>query len=509
MTPNNSSDKMAKIVSLCKRRGFVFQSSEIYGGLKSSYDYGHLGVELKRNIASQWWSHMVHGRDNIYGLDAAIMMHSDVWKASGHLANFSDPLVDCLNCGARFRADKAPKKEPGSTIEYGRFDAQRKKAKPAQAQVAPCGYICPQCGSPFLSSERQFNGMFRSTLGPIDPIRDFFDRHDVSQMSKDELLEKINGALSSSAIYLRPETAQAMFVQFLNLCQTTSAKIPMGVAQIGKSFRNEIIVEHFIFRSCEFEQMEMEFFCEPGTQRKWLDYWKDARLKWHQKYSNYPEHYRLRQHDPDELAHYSDCCYDVEYLYPWGWDEIEGVASRTDYDLKKHRDASGAKLTYFDPQKEDPQTGKKGWRYVPYVVEPAAGLTRIFLSVLLDAYHEEVLVDDKGQEKTRVVLKIHPTLAPLKAAILPLLRKDGQPEKAADIAKQFRKRGIHVSYDEVSSIGKRYAKHDEIGTPYCLTVDGQSLVDDSITVRYRDTTKQERIPISEIFERLTFNESLV
>ncbi|MFK7827816.1 MAG: glycine--tRNA ligase [Oligoflexales bacterium] len=486
---------MNKIVSLCKRRGFVFQSSEIYGGLKSSYDYGPLGVELKRNIAQEWWRNMVYERDNVVGIDASILMHTDVWKASGHLASFSDPLVDCKNCKERFRADKAPKHEPGTMIKY--VLGGKPKGEKLEKAVGPQGYVCPQCSSPDMSDEREFRGMFRTTMGPVDPMGDFVEDVFDKDLSKEEFKKKLSAYCEQSAAYLRPETAQAMFVQFLNVQQTTSAKVPFGIAQQGKSFRNEIIVEHFIFRSCEFEQMEMEFFCEPGTEDEWLSYWKNQRMSWYQNYANHPEKFRLRAHEADELAHYSSACYDIEYRYPWGWDELEGVASRTDYDLKKHAEASGTKLSYFDPNKTDPKTNKKGWRYVPYVIEPAAGLTRTLLCYLLDAYQEENSVDAKGKQKTRVVLKLHPKLAPFKAAILPLVKKEGQPEKAQEISKKFRDLGVNVSYDENQSIGKRYAKHDEIGTPFCITVDNESLENQSVTVRDRDTTEQQRVPIEE------------
>ena len=491
-------DLMAKIVSLCKRRGFVFQSSEIYGGLKSSYDYGPLGTELKRNIAQEWWRNMVYERANIVGLDASVLMHTDVWRASGHLTSFSDPLVDCLNCKERFRADKAPAMEPGTPVEY------RIGGKPAgglkYSVVGERGYVCIRCGSPELSGERDFRCMFRTTMGPVDPLGDFVDEVWGGNLSKEDFRKKLAEYSEQSAAYLRPETAQAMFVQFLNVQQTSSAKVPFGIAQQGKSFRNEIVVEHFIFRSCEFEQMEMEFFCEPGTQKEWLDYWKEERLNWHRKYAIHPEKYRLRRHEPDELAHYSDDCYDIEYEYPWGWDELEGVASRTDYDLKKHAEASGAKLSYFDPDKVDPVTGKRGWRYIPYVIEPAAGLTRTLLCCLLDAYTEEVSKDARGRDKVRVVLRLHPRLAPYKAAILPLVKKDGQPELAQEIVRKFQKAGISVSYDENQSVGKRYARHDEIGTPYCLTVDHGSLSDRQVTIRDRDTTIQQRIPVDRALE---------
>ena len=487
-------DLMTKIVSLCKRRGFVFQSSEIYGGLKSSYDYGPLGVELKRNIASEWWRDTVYERENVVGMDGSIMMHSDVWKSSGHLEGFSDPLVDCKNCKERFRADKQPTVEPGTKISWKKGGI--KKGEVIEGEVGKAGYVCPNCGSSDLSEERQFNGMFRTGIGAVDPLMEFANEVEGKNLSKKELLNLLNEKVKSICLSKDLETAQAMFVQFTNVQQTTSQKIPFGIAQIGKAFRNEIVVEHFIFRSLEFEQMELEFFCEPGTEGEWITYWKNARLNWYKKYANKPDNFVLRQHDEDELAHYSNECYDIEYNYPWGFDELEGVASRTDYD-PKHQKGSGSKLSYFDQNKEDPNTGKKGWRYVPYVIEPSAGLTRATLCFLLDAYDEEKSTDAKGNEKTRVVLRLHPRLAPFKAAILPLMKKDGHPEKARALQSLFRSYGINVSYDDNQSIGKRYAKHDEIGTPYCLTVDNQTLEDDTVTIRDRDTTDQQRIPISE------------
>ena len=488
-----SNDLMQKVTSLCKRRGFVFQSSEIYGGLKSCYDYGPLGVELKRNIANEWWRSMVYEREDVVGIDASIIMHPKVWQTSGHLGGFSDPLVDCHNCKERFRADKAPTAEPGSTITY--FAGGKSSGEKLTAQVAECGYVCPNCQCPKLSDERQFNLMFQTQLGPVDPLGDAIKSIAGKSLSETEIREKLQNAVGSSAVYLRPETAQAMFVQFLNVQQSMSMKVPFGIAQIGKSFRNEIITEHFIFRSCEFEQMEMEFFCEPGTEGEWMSHWKDNRIAWYRTFANQGENFRLRAHEEDELAHYSNECYDVEYQYPWGWDELEGIASRTNYDLSKHAEATGAKLSYFDQTKPDPDTGKMGWRYTPYVIEPAAGLTRSVLCFLIDAYCEETGVDADGKEKRRTVLKLHPKLAPYKAAILPLVKKDGHPEKAQALAKEFQKVGINVSYDDKQSIGKRYAKHDEIGTPYCITVDGQTLEDQTVTVRNRDNAEQERIAI--------------
>ncbi len=494
----DNQDIMGKIVSLCKRRGFIFQSSEIYGGLKSCYDYGPLGTELKRNIAAAWWSSMCYERDDIVGIDASIMMHPKVWETSGHLAGFSDPLVDCLNCKERFRADKAPTKDPGTPVEYhigGKSSGQK-----AKAPVGECGYVCPNCGCPKLSDERNFNLMFRTSIGPVDPLDELARALENKTLPAAEIRKLVDEANKRTAVYLRPETAQAMFVQFLNVQQSMSMKIPFGIAQVGKSFRNEIVTEHFIFRSCEFEQMEMEFFCEPGSQSEWMEHWRHARMNWYHQYANQKNKFRFRKHDDDELAHYSDECFDIEYLYPWGWGELEGIASRTDYDLTKHAAASGVKLSYFDQQKNDPATGKAGWRYTPYVIEPAAGLTRSVLCFLADAYTEEQGVDADGQTKTRVLLKLHPKLAPYKAAVLPLVKKDGQPELAEKIVAAFRRRGVNVSYDDKQSIGKRYARHDEIGTPYCMTIDPESLNSQTVTIRDRDTATQDRLPIDKAIE---------
>ena len=491
----SSADLLNKLVSLCKRRGFIFQSSEIYGGLKSAYDYGPLGVEFKRNLADEWWSFMVKQRENVVGIDASIMMHPKVWEASGHLAGFSDPLVDCKNCKERFRADKAPRADVGSSVEF--HTGGRKNGELKTGTVEERGYICPVCGCPELSEERQFNLMFRTAIGPVDPIDALINEIKDSDASHSELRKTAEEILKPSAVHLRPETAQAMFVQFLNVQQSLSIKVPFGIAQIGKSFRNEITTEKFIFRTCEFEQMEMEFFCEPGTEDEWLTYWKEERMKWWQSFANNPDKFRFRQHEQDELAHYASDCYDVDYEYPWGWDELEGIASRTDYDLKKHAETSGQKLSYFDQQKQDPETGKNGWRYTPYVIEPAAGLTRGVLAYLLDAYTEETGKDADGKEKSRVLLKIHPRLAPYKAAVLPLVKKDGLPDVARKIVDEFFGAGVNARYDEQQSIGKRYARHDEVGTPYCLTVDHQTLEDETVTIRDRDTTEQERIPVKE------------
>ncbi|MGH1346547.1 MAG: glycine--tRNA ligase [Nannocystales bacterium] len=518
----STDDRMQKIVSLCKRRGFVFQSSEIYGGLRSAYDYGPMGVELKRNLMNEWWRSMVHSREDIVGLDASIIMHSDVWKNSGHLANFSDPLVDCKVCGERFRADKAPKAEPGSPIVMTMADKGRAKAALEKVQalhdgapedikrdgktlvgavVAERGYVCTNCGSPFLSEERQFNLMFRTSLGPVDPVAAVIDTVKAAVAAGDDekaVRAKVEATMDDSSVYLRPETAQAMFVNFLNVQQSTGMKVPFGIAQMGKSFRNEVKVEHFIFRSCEFEQMEMEYFVEPGKGPEMLHYWKDTRLNWWKSLGIREENLRLREHEKDEQAHYSDGCYDVEYAFPWGWDELEGVASRTDYDLNAHTNGSGKKLQYFDPQKQDPQTGKNGWRYMPHVIEPAAGATRGLLAVLCDAYDEEP--GDADGKGARTVLRLHPRLAPIKVAVLPLVKKDGMPELAREIVQKFYAAGINAKLDEQHAIGKRYARHDEIGTPYAITVDNDTLQDGSVTLRMRDDRSQKRIPLTTAVE---------
>jgi glycyl-tRNA synthetase len=516
---------MQKIVSLCKRRGFVFQSSEIYGGLKSAYDYGPMGVELKRNLMNEWWTFTVTSREDVVGLESSIIMHPDVWRASGHVGNFNDPLVDCLVCQERFRADKAPVTEDGAdtTIAFadkgraklafdkiktlltdenstGRASGELKRdgMTITGTKAKDRGYVCPNCGAPFLSKERNFNGMFRSSLGPTDPMGGVITalKKGVEEGKSDEELRKLaDEALSKSAVYLRPETAQGMFVQFQNVQQSQSIKVPFGIAQMGKSFRNEITIEHFIFRSCEFEQMEMEFFCEPGKGPETLEYWKQQRQIWWESLGLKKEHLRFRKHDEDELAHYSDGCFDVEYQFPWGWDELEGIASRTDYDLNAHMTGSGKKLHYFDPEAIDPETGKKGWRYIPHVVEPAAGATRGVLAVLCDAFEEEL--DEEGQV-ARTVLRLHPRLAPYKVGILPLVKKDDHlVARARAIAARFLEAGIAAKYDEQHTIGKRYARHDEIGTPYCLTIDAESLEDNSVTIRYRDDKRQERIPVAE------------
>ena len=505
-----SDDQMQKIVSLCKRRGFVFQSSDIYGGLRSAYDYGPLGVELKRNIAQEWWRRMVHEREDVVGLDASIIMHPKVWEASGHLSGFSDPLVDCKVCKSRFRADHAPELAEGEPAPITMPDKGKAKASLIQineqfgvevtrskktlsgAVAGDRGYVCPTCGSPFMSEERQFNLMFRTSLGPVDPlgrIATAIESGDLGDLDGRDLRAKLTALAAESAVYLRPETAQGMFVQFMNIQRSMALKIPFGVAQQGRSFRNEITTEHFIFRSCEFDQMEMEFFVEPGTDEEWAEYWTNERMNWWKRYSNDPERFRLRPHEPSELAHYAKGCSDIEYLYPWGWGELEGIANRTDYDLVKHAQASKTKIEYFDQEKDK--------KYVPFVIEPAAGLTRGLLVYLLDAYTEETVTDAKGKEDTRVVMRFHPRLAPVKVAVLPLVKKNGMPEKAREIVEAFLAKGINAKFDQQHAIGRRYRRHDEIGTPWCLTVDGDTLEDGTITIRDRDTMKQRRISVTD------------
>jgi glycyl-tRNA synthetase len=424
---------MEKIVALSKRRGFIFASSEIYGGLGSTYDYGHYGVLLKTNVKNEWWRAMLQERDDIVALDSAILQHPRTWEASGHLAGFTDPMVDCRACGQRFRADhlqdlqcpQKPSRHPGEG---------------------------PDCD---LTEARDFNLMFETTMGPV----------------KD----------SGATVYLRPETAQGIFVNFKNVLQFSRKKPPFGIAQVGKSFRNEITPGNFIFRTREFEQMEMEFFVPPDEAERWYEHWKQARYDWYEQLGIRSDHLRLREHDPDELSHYSSATADVEYLFPIGWSELEGIANRGDFDLTQHATYSGEKLEYFDPQTKE--------RYVPHVIEPAAGADRATLAFLVDAYDEEEV---DGEQRT--VLKLHPRLAPVKVAVLPLVRKDGQPEVAREVYAALRGR-MQSEYDEGGSIGKRYRRQDEIGTPFCVTIDHQTLEDRTVTVRDRDTLAQERVAI--------------
>src|SRR5690242_6646109 len=424
---------MDKIVSLSKRRGFVFPSSEIYGGLGSSYDYGHYGVLLKNNVKNQWWRAMLQERDDIVALDSAIIQHPRTWAASGHLAGFTDPLVDCRTCKLRFRADKLedaacgrkPSKHPGET---------------------------PDCD---LTEARDFNLMFETTVGPVQE--------------------------EGSTVYLRPETAQGIFLNFKNYLQFSRKKPPFGIAQIGKSFRNEITPGNFIFRTREFEQMEMEFFVPPGEVQQWFEHWLAERRDWWLRLGIREDHLRLRPHDADELSHYSSATSDVEYLFPIGWQELEGIANRGDFDLTQHAKHSGQKLEYVD--------SATGERYVPHVVEPSAGSDRAMLAFLVEAYDE-----DEIEGETRTVLRLHPQLAPVKVAVLPLVRKDGQPELAREVYQELRQR-MQAEYDEGGAIGRRYRRQDEIGTPWAVTIDHQSLEDRTVTLRDRDSLAQIRLPI--------------
>jgi len=428
---------MEKLVSLAKRRGFVFQSSEIYGGLGSVWDYGPLGVELKKNIKERWWRSMVHERDDIEGLDAAILMHPKVWEASGHVAGFTDPLVDCRQCKNRFRAD-----DPRLKGTPGTPDAR-----------------CPVCGNKgTLTVPRQFNLMFKTFMGPVEE--------------------------SAAVVYLRPETAQGIYVNYLNVQQSSRQKVPFGIAQVGKAFRNEITPGNFTFRTREFEQMEMQFFVKPGEDGTWFEYWKAERMKWVQGLGIRPEKLRFHQHGKDELAHYAKDAYDIQYEFPFGWQEFEGIHNRTDFDLSRHQEYSGKKLDYLDPATNE--------KFVPYVVETSAGADRTTLVALVDAYHEEEV-----EGETRVVLKLHPALAPLKAAVFPLVNKDGMPELARRVFDDLR-RSLKVFYDDGGSIGRRYRRQDEAGTPYGITIDGQSVQDQTVTVRDRDTLKQDRVAAAQL-----------
>jgi glycyl-tRNA synthetase len=435
---------MDKIVSLSKRRGFVFPASEIYGGQASCWDYGPLGVELKRNVKDAWWRSMVHRRADIVGLDSAILQHPRVWEASGHVATFSDPMVDCKECKARFRADKIDDSECGSRAYKGR--AARK---------------CADAGN--FTEPRAFNLMFKTHMGPVED--------------------------SAAVCYLRPETAQGIFINFMNVLNSSRVKPPFGIAQVGKSFRNEITPGNFIFRTREFEQMEMEYFCPPDQWEKWYQYWVQTRHDWYVEMGVKKDNLRLRQHAKEDLAHYSNACTDVEYLFPFGWGELEGIASRTDFDLKQHEQFSGKDMKYFDPESKV--------HYHPYVIEPAAGCDRATLVFMVDAFAEEVV-----EGETRTVMRFHPRLAPIKAAILPLVKKEGMPEMAEKIELELRER-FQVAYDESGAVGRRYRRQDEIGTPFCITIDGESVQNGSVTLRERDSMKQERVAAASLAELLT------
>jgi glycyl-tRNA synthetase len=435
MPASTQPDVMDKLVSLCKRRGFIFQSSEIYGGTGSVWDYGPLGVELKKNIKDAWWRSMVRVRDDVVGLDAAILMHPRVWEASGHVAGFTDPLVDCRTCKGRFRADK---------LDDARC-LQKPSKRPGEAE---------QCQ---LTEPRLFNLMFKTFMGPVEE--------------------------SAATVYLRPETAQGIFVNFLNVQQSTRQKVPFGIAQIGKAFRNEITPGNFIFRTREFEQMEMQFFVEPGTDMEWFERWKAERMAWHVGLGLAPERLNYHQHAGAELAHYARAAFDIEFDFggTLGFQEIEGIHNRGDFDLSRHQEYSNKKLEYFD------QPNNK--RYLPYVIETSVGADRTTLAALVNAYREETV---EGEEEGRTVLRLHPVLAPIKAAVFALTKKEGMPEMAHRIAGDLRQH-FPVDYDETGSIGKRYRRQDEVGTPFCITVDGDSVKDGTVTVRDRDTLKQDRV----------------
>jgi glycyl-tRNA synthetase len=431
------------IVNLAKRRGIAFQSSEIYGGLRSTYDYGPLGVELKDNVKRAWWRAMVQLREDVVGLDASILMHPRVWEASGHVESFTDPLIECMNCHHRFRADHLP--DPP---------------------------VCPDCGNRQFTDARNFNLMFKTYAGPVEDA----------------------GAL----VWLRPETAQGIFVDFLQVMASSRKKIPFGIAQRGKSFRNEITPGNFIFRTREFEQMEMEYFVKPGTDEETHQYWIDERFDWYLRLGIRRERLRLREHGADELSFYSKRTVDIEYEFPWGWAELEGIANRGDYDLSQHAKFSGQDLSYFDQESQE--------RYVPYVIEPAAGADRCLLAFLVDAYREEEVTTASGKVERRTVLALHKDLAPYKAAVLPLSRHENLVPLAKEVASLLRPRFM-IDYDDAGSIGRRYRRQDEIGTPYAVTVDFDSLEDNAVTVRDRDTMAQDRIPIAELVAYL--NERLV
>ena len=427
-----TNDLMDKLVSLCKRRGYIFQSSEIYGGTGSVWDYGPLGVELKRNVKDLWWRAMVHMRDDVEGLDAAILMHPRTWEASGHVEGFTDPLVECGNCHRRFRAD-LPEVETGQ---------------------------CPSCGTRDTFGEaRQFNLMFKTFMGPVEE--------------------------EASVVYLRPETAQGIFVNFQNVQTTSRQRVPFGIAQIGKAFRNEITPGNFIFRTREFEQAEMQFFVEPGTDDEWFERWKSERMAFHRDLGLDGARLRFHAHGADELAHYAKAAFDIEYEFPFGWKEFEGIHNRTDFDLSRHQEYSGKRMEYIEPG--------GGKRFIPYVIETSMGVDRTLLVVLADAYREEEV---DGEE--RVVLGLHPDLAPTKAAIFPLVKKDGLPEIARKLADDLRAAAIPSFYDEAGAIGRRYRRQDETGTPYCVTVDGETTEADTVTIRERDSMEQVRVGLGQV-----------
>ncbi len=522
----SSNELMDKLVALCKRRGFIFQSSEIYGGIGGFWDYGPLGVELKRNIKNAWWEDIVRKHDNIVGLDCSIIMNPRVWVASGHVGGFSDPMVDCKQCKARFREDQlcavrfvggnnsvlheacvegawgegeqaalAILEATANSKIRRRVEQARKAGKlsidgPFTPADRPGQCKCPKCGGE-LTEAREFNLMLQTHVGAMQG--------------------------SSSLAYLRPETAQGIFANYKNVLDTGRMKLPFGIAQIGKSFRNEINPRNFTFRSREFEQMELEFFCHSNEAEKWYEYWRDARFQWYVDHGLQSSRLRLRNHEPDEMAHYAKSCADVEYEFPFGVSELEGIANRTDFDLKAHQEHSGRDLTYFDDEawerdgdkfsaenfdgdkkaaQQAAKQAKQGppYRFTPHVIEPSGGVDRAMLAFLCEAYCEDEAPDENGVMQKRVVMKLHPRLAPIKAAVFPLVKKDNMPEIARKICDELKAAGISSFYDQTGAVGRRYRRQDEVGTPFCITVDGQTLEDQTVTVRDRDTLAQERIP---------------
>ena len=505
---------MDKLVSLCKRRGFIFPSSEIYGGLNGCWDYGPLGVELKRNIKAAWWDDMIGHHDqttapdgapaafDMVGLDCSILMNPAVWEASGHVGGFNDPMVDCRETKTRYRADQLVvfRMKPVEKTESGAAANETLFASPGEAGITPDADLIAPHRKRIKALTRR-GGEYRLT--PIaDALLDDDLRAKVFSPGAGEpgtltaprafnLMFKTHvGALEdhSNVAYLRPETAQGIFVNFKNICDTARVRVPFGIGQIGKAFRNEINPRNFTFRSREFEQMEIEFFCRAAEAEEWYRYWRDRRFLWYLNLGLSPEKLRLREHDKDELAHYAVGCADVEYEFPFGLSELEGIANRTDFDLRQHMDKSGKDLRYFDDQEPD----KDLRRYLPYVIEPSAGTDRAALAFLCDAYAE----DEVGGE-LRTVLKLHPRLAPIKAAVFPLVKKDGMPERALTLFRQLRKQ-FNTYYDEKGAIGRRYRRQDETGTPFCITVDGDTLTDDTVTLRERDSCEQIRLPANNV-----------
>ncbi|MHC4712525.1 MAG: glycine--tRNA ligase [Planctomycetota bacterium] len=491
-----SNDLMDKLVSLARRRGFIFASSEIYGGINGFWDYGPLGVALKRNVKDAWWSDIVLKRDDMVGLDCSIIMNPRVWEASGHVSSFTDPLVDCKSCKARFRADKvflvaahdgdnvlleagieadAGEEAKNAATEAANSKTRRRLRQHAERlsweivradraegdRQAPC----PKCGGE-LTDARRFNMMFKTFVGAMED--------------------------SSSVAYLRPETAQGIFANYKNVLDTQRVKIPFGIAQIGKAFRNEINPRNYTFRSREFEQMEIEFFCHPGEADKWYEYWRSERFKWYVDLGLTSDKLRLRDHEPEELAHYARACADIEYEFPFGISELEGVANRTDFDLSQHKEFSGKDLAYFDDETKE--------RYIPYVIEPSGGVDRTALALLCEAYTEDTAPDEHGNPQPRTLMRFNPRLAPMKVAVFPLVRKDGMVEAAEKIYRACKDAGIASFYDEKGAVGRRYRRQDEAGTPFCVTVDGQTLEDQTVTVRDRDSLVQERISADKVVE---------